>query len=438
LSQEGISPIGNVTSGSLYHRRLCGYKARPTSNRNTKTPQFSKTSRVPPPYTIVQSMQDPTIKLLRELVAINSVNPSLAPGEAGEREISHAIAAVMRVAGLDVDITEVAPGRPNVVGVLAGRSPGRSLMFCGHTDTVGVEGMDAPFDPVEQDGRVYGRGSQDMKGGVAAMLGAANQLAASGGLKYGSLIVAAVADEEHASLGAEAVVKRWHADGAVVTEPTDLLVAVGHKGFSWVEVSTKGRAAHGSRPSDGRDAILRMGRVLSRLEALDRELQRCPPHAVQGVGSLHASIIRGGHELSTYPDNCVLQIERRTTSLEPRQTAINEVDKILATLKSEDEEFECSARLMFDRLPFETPPQDKLPQLLEEALGRIGHTPVKRGGVSFSTDAAVLASAGIPTVVFGPGGEGLHSLKEYVRAKEVLACRDALVELARSFCTSGS
>ena len=210
------------------------------------------------------------------LVAIDSVNPSLVAGAAGERQIADAIAAHLRRIGLDVTLQEAAPGRPNVIGVLEGRAPGRSLMFCGHIDTVGVEGMMAPFDPQIRDGRLYGRGSQDMKGGVAAMVDAARALA-DGGLATGRLIVAAVVDEEFASLGADALAAAWSADAAVVTEPTDLQVAIGHKGFAWLDVETAGRAAHGSRPADGRDAILRMGRVLHRLDALDRTLQARPP-----------------------------------------------------------------------------------------------------------------------------------------------------------------
>lgn len=185
-------------------------------------------------------MSDPTIKLLRKLVAINSVNPSLVPGGAGEKEIASAVAGEMRAIGMDVEVTEVAPGRPNVVGVLEGRARGKSLMFCGHIDKVGVEGMSSPFDPIERDGRLYGRGAGDMKGGVAAMIEAARSLANSGAMKAGRWIVAAVVDEEYASIGAESLIKNWHADAAIVTEPTDLVVSIGHKGFSWVEITTEG------------------------------------------------------------------------------------------------------------------------------------------------------------------------------------------------------
>jgi acetylornithine deacetylase len=378
-------------------------------------------------------MTDSTIKLLRDIIAIDSVNPSLVPGGVGEDGVAHRLADELRAIGLDVSLSEVSPGRSNVVGVLEGRASGKSLMYCGHLDTVGVEGMKAPFDPVERGGRIYGRGSQDMKGGLAAMIGAARKLADSGGLAAGRLIIAGVIDEEYASLGAEALVKDWRADAAVIGEPTDMVVAIGHKGFSWVEVTTHGRAAHGSRPGEGRDAILRMGRVLSSLQALDHRLQSRTPHPVLGTGSLHASFITGGRELSTYPDRCILQMERRTVSGEAEDVALKEVEEILSGLRDEDPEFTADVRLLFVRPPYETPSEHHLPHLIETRVARAGRK-THRSGMSFWTDAAILGHAGIPSVVFGPGGAGLHGLEEYVLADEVLACRDVLADLAGDFC----
>ena len=382
---------------------------------------------------------DAAIRLLRDLVAIDSVNPSLVPGAAGEGQIAAAIAAHLRRIGLDVEIQEVAPGRPNVIGVLEGRGKGRSLMFCGHVDTVGVEGMAAPFDPVERGGRVYGRGSQDMKGGLAAMIDAARTIAEEG-LEAGRLIVAAVVDEEYASVGADALVARWRADGAVVTEPTDLRIAIGHKGFAWFAVETHGRAAHGSRPRDGRDAIIRMGRVLHALEALDRRLQAAPAHPLMGTASLHASIIAGGRELSSYPDYCSLKLERRTVTGESDALVTGEIEAILAQLQAADPEFEASVTPLFSRSSYEVPAAHPLPQALRDALDRLPEQSHARPGkdhfvgMSFWTDAAVLGGAGIPSVLFGPGGAGLHSTEEYVEAADVLRCRDTLAALARHWC----
>jgi len=374
---------------------------------------------------------DPVISLLSDLVAIDSVNPSLVPGARGEAQIADAIEAQMRAVGLDVHRQEVAPGRPNVIGVLEGSERGRSLMFCGHIDTVGVAGMPAPFTPVIRDGRLYGRGAQDMKAGVAAMIDAA-RVARTAGFRKGRLVVAAVVDEEYASIGADRLVREWTADAAIVTEPTDLQIGVGHKGFAWATVETRGRAAHGSRPTDGRDAILRMGRVLTRLERLDRELQSRTPHPVLGTGSLHASIIEGGRELSSYPDRCRLQLERRTVPGETVDTFAHEMDDLLGELRQEDGELEASVTVMFSRPPYELPSSDELPRALEAAAVAAGAA-ASTVGMSFWTDAAILGEAGIPSVLFGPGGAGLHSLEEYVLVNEVTICRDALASLARTW-----
>ena len=376
---------------------------------------------------------DSVVTLLRDLVAIDSVNPSLVPGGAGEGAVAERIAAALRAGGIDVSLTEVASGRPNVVGVVEGKARGRALMLCGHTDTVGVEGMSAPFDPVVRDGRLHGRGSQDMKSGVAAMVDAAVQVAHDGGLSRGRLLVAAVADEEHASAGAEALVREHSADGAVVTEPTDLRVATAHKGFEWVEIETRGRAAHGSRPADGRDAILHMGRVLGRLEAVEAALRSGPTRQRLGRASLHASTIHGGQALSVYPDRCVLGIERRTLVGEPSDAGLTEVREALSALSREDGDFEASARQLLTRPPHEIADDHAVCRGLREIVRRRGldDTPT---GMSFWTDAAILGRAGTPAVLFGPTGAGLHGPHEYVEIDSVRACRDALVELIRAFC----
>jgi len=379
-------------------------------------------------------MPDPCIQLLETLVAIDSVNPSLVEGAAGEARIATAIADHLRALGLEVHLQDAAPGRPNVIGVLESGIDGPSLMFCGHTDTVGTEGMTTPFAPSIREGRLYGRGSQDMKGGVAAMIDAA-RVVRERGLNRGRLIVAAVVDEEFASLGADELVKAWTADAAIVTEPTDLQIGIGHKGFAWFEVETAGRAAHGSRPKDGRDAIFRMGRVLTRLELLDRALQSRAEHPVMGTPSLHASLIDGGREWSVYPDRCVLRMERRTIAGESLEDAQREVRAILDELRREDPEFEAVMRTSFSRPPYETPAQHELPGLLEMFVERRGGT-AERRGLSFWTDAAVLGAAGIPSVLFGPGGAGLHSTEEYVHVADVITCRDVLADLAGTWCSA--
>src|SRR2546425_7811460 len=184
-------------------------------------------------YRKLSLMTDSTIQFLRDLIAINSVNPSLVSGAAGENQIGAAIANKLRAGGLDVQLEPLAAGRSNVIGVIEGKQKGRSLMFCGHMDTVGVAGMETPFDPIEKDGRIYGRGSQDMKGGLAAMVAAALDLSKSGGLPAGRLVLAAVVDEEYARIRGDALVRTWERGAAVVGEASGLENAVGNKGLQW-------------------------------------------------------------------------------------------------------------------------------------------------------------------------------------------------------------
>ncbi len=373
------------------------------------------------------------LPVLKALVAANSVNPSLVPGAPGEAEAAEVAREALAAAGLDVVLQEAAPGRPNVIGVLEGREPGPTLMFCGHLDTVGVEGMTDPFVPRVDRGRLYGRGAQDMKGGIAAMIAAAGTLARR--WTRGRLIVAAVVDEEHMSLGAEALVRDWRAEMAIVTEPTDLQVAVGHKGFAWVEVVTAGRAAHGSRPEEGRDAIARMGRVLGLLEARDRELQAAAPVPFQGTGSLHASLISGGRELSSYPDQCTLVYERRTVTGEDERTVDAEARAIVDRLVAADPEFQATVRVNGHRQPHCLDPAHPLVRTLSEVVARTGR-PAEPVGMSFWTDAAILSGAGAESLLFGPGGAGLHSTTEYVALDDVYLCRDILVETAARLTAS--
>lgn len=373
------------------------------------------------------------IPLLQELVAVNSINPSIVPGAPGEKEAAEVVKKAMKTIGMDVVIQEVLPGRSNVIGVLEGKKKGPSMMFCGHLDTVGVEGMEQPFTPTIKNGRLYGRGSQDMKGGVAAMIAAAGLLA--GNWEQGRLIVAAVVDEEYESLGAKALIKKWKSDFAIITEPTDLAVACGHRGFAWLEVIAHGRAAHGSRPKEGRDAILRMGRILTALESLDKELQSRPPNGIQGTGSLHASLINGGRELSTYPDLCTLQMERRTLSGEDDAAILEEVQTILQNLQKLDPEFRAEARVTASQPAYLLDSLHPLPQEVQKAAANLGH-PGSPIGMTFWTDAAILAKAGIPSVLFGPGGAGLHSTVEYVNIEDVLTCRDVLAKATLSLCAN--
>jgi acetylornithine deacetylase len=381
------------------------------------------------------------LEILSRLVRINSVNPGLVQGGAGEREIAEFLFSFLRKEGVEAQLQTVCPNRSNVVATVRGARPGPRILLNGHLDTVGIEGMIGPFEPLEKEGRIYGRGSQDMKSGLAAAVSALLELSQHSDQFSGEVVLAAVADEEDQSLGTQYFLSQWPKDKpfqlAVVLEPTDLKVCTAHKGFAWLEVCTRGVAAHGSRPQDGVDAIRHMGAVLQELQLLDEHLQTHPTHPLLGAGSLHASLIQGGREWSSYPDRCVLKYERRTVPGESTITVENELQAILAKLKARHPKFDPEGRLVCSRLPFEiSRNHPRLRQFHGTAQSLLPDL-VDWGAVSFWTDAALLAEAQIPTLVFGPRGAGLHSLEEYVVGSDVVACAQIIYDFIR-LCSSAA
>jgi acetylornithine deacetylase len=286
-------------------------------------------------------------------------------------------------------------------------------------DTVGLGGPRGGLDPVVENGRLYGRGSYDMKGALAAAM-----LAAAGvrGLR-GDVVVTAVADEEVASIGSEAIARSVPADGAIVCEPTEERVCVAHKGFVAFEIETRGVAAHGSRPDLGVDAIARMGHVLVRIEELDARLRATPTHALLGSGSLHASLIEGGQEYSSYPARCVVRGERRTV---PGEAAAQVEDELRGLLGEVDGE----ARVSFAREPFETAADAPIVELVRR------HAAVPElAGAAFWADSALFGAAGIPTVLFGPRGAGAHAEEEWVELASVERCAEVYRSVAEEWCS---
>jgi acetylornithine deacetylase len=364
--------------------------------------------------------------LTARLVAIDSVNPSLVPGGAGEAQIAAFIAAWARESGLEAETLEATPGRPSVVVRARGTGGGRTLLLCGHIDTVSVEGMHDPHAPRVDGDRLHGRGAYDMKAGVAAALLACREAAALG--LAGDVVVAAVADEEHASLGVQEVLRSVRADAAVVTEPTELEVAVAHKGFVWTEVEVSGRAAHGSRPHLGEDAIVKAGPVLTAIGQWDEALAG-RTHPLLGRGSVHASVISGGEELSSYPARCVIGLERRTL---PGETAAGVEAELAALLERSAPG--ATQRTLLVREPFEVAQDAEVVQAVREAAMEVLPGPAPIGGASYWADAAFIAAAGIPTVMFGPSGEGAHAAEEWVSIAGTEAVAHTLVGVARRIC----
>ncbi len=374
------------------------------------------------------------VSALSDLVRIDSVNPSLVPGGAGEARIAAQVAAKMRRLGLTVTTLEAAPGRPSVVGRLKGSGGGRALMLNAHLDTVGIEGMTDALAPAIRDGRLYGRGAYDMKGSLAACLAAVKALVDAKTALSGDVVLAAVADEEYASIGTAEVVRRIPVSAAIVTEPTELDICVAHKGFVWLEVETVGRAAHGSRFFDGLDANMRMGRFLARLDRLEQQLRARPPHPLLGPPSLHAPLLRGGTELSTYAASCRLGIERRTVPGETQAGVRAEIETLIEETRAADPTFTATARCLLARSAFEVSPEAAIVRAVRlAATRRLGHPPALIGK-PFWMDSAILADAGVETVVIGPAGAGAHTSQEWVDLPSLETLAGTLAGAAASFC----
>ena len=371
---------------------------------------------------------------LAALVRINSINPAFDPTAPGEGPIGEWIARELERLGCSITRREPLPGRVSVAGPLKGSGGGPSLMLYSHIDTVGVEGMEDPWSGAVRDGRLYGRGSYDMKCGLAACLAAVKSLRDGGTQLSGDVVVCAAADEETESLGIRDLLQAVRTDAAIVTEPTELDVYVAHKGFCWIEVETTGRAAHGSRYQDGIDANLRMGRFLAGLDGLERRLRARRPHPLLGPPSLHAAVLRGGTGLSTYAAKSVVEIERRTVPGETAEGVLAEIQAIIDQLYSDDRSYEAKVRLLLSRPSYEGSAESGIAQAVIAAAGqRLGHPP-KISGAAYWMDAALIAEAGIETVVIGAVGDGAHAAVEWVDLSSVEALAAILTDAAIRYC----
>ena len=366
------------------------------------------------------------VALTAALVAIDSRNPSLAPDGPGERACATYLATVLEAWGFSVSMTEVAPGRPNVIARI-GPSGCTPLVLNGHLDVVDVIGMShPPFQPTVHDGKLYGRGAADMKGGLAAMCVAAARAAARGSL-VSEMIIAAVCDEEYESIGTRALLAQGlEATGAIITEPTRLAIAPAHKGFAWIEVTLQGRAAHGSRYDVGIDANRHAGLLLAALDRYEQEVLTTRVHPLLGRASLHASTLVGGTGWSTYAERCTLRLERRTLPGETGEQACADVRAICASLAASRPEFQAEVSLVCAQPPLQLSLDAPLIGAVQ-AAGRANGTTIPLAGLSCWTDAALFADAGIPALCFGPGDIAhAHAATEWVEVAQLEAAADVL------------
>jgi acetylornithine deacetylase len=370
-------------------------------------------------------------ELLGQLVSVPSVNPAIAPDEAhGESAIASFAQGWLAARGVEAWLEEAAPERPNVVARV-GSGEGPTLVLCGHLDTVGTAGMEHAFDPRVEGDRMFGRGAYDMKCGVAACMATAAELAREP--FPGWLMLALVADEEYASIGAQAFVDRHRADACILTEPSEGQLVLAHKGFLWAEVATQGRAAHGSRWDLGDSAVARMGPVISALDGFDREVLRARTHPMVGPASMHCAMVNGGVGLSTYAAACRLQLERRTL---PGETAAGALEEIVAVVREVDDRATVTAGL--SRAPMLCPPEAPIASAVRAAASEVLGKPVREVGVQYWMDAAIFDAAGIPTVDFGPTGAGAHETVEWVSLESVAATARVLALAARRFCATAN
>ncbi len=377
------------------------------------------------------------VALTRALVQIDSRNPTLSPDGPGERDVALALGRVLEEWGFSVELSDSGSNRPNLIARI-GPSSGAAIMFAGHLDTVGVEGMTHdPFSGDMSNGRIYGRGSCDMKSGVAAMCVAALKASRKAGSDAKrQIIIAAVTDEEYESLGMHAMLDAGiRAEYAVLTEPTRLAICPAHRGFVWSEIEFTGRAAHGSRWDIGIDAIRHAGLVLAGIDELDAGALQNRKHELLGRGSIHASTIVGGIGMSTYPDKCILRIERRTIPGESADDSLAELRAICENVRTRRPELDATVRLIAAQEPSDVKVEAPVVRMLSNALAK-EDLDSRIEGLSAWTDAALLNASGISAVCFGPGDIALaHSAEEFVPVDEIDKATRVLTRVAFDWMT---
>ncbi|HUE85721.1 MAG TPA: M20/M25/M40 family metallo-hydrolase [Vicinamibacterales bacterium] len=377
--------------------------------------------------------------LVAQLVAINSINPTLVAGAPGERAIADFVSGWLTARA--VTITEVLSrsdaDRPSLLGHVPGTGGGRSLMLYAHTDTVGVEGMSNPFSPAIHGGALRGRGAYDMKGSLAAIMLVAADLAARP--TAGDLWLMIVADEESDSRGADAVLgelarRGQRPDACIVAEPSDLRLMLGHRGFATGAVTTRGRAAHTARRDEGIDAIAMMARVIVALEDLDVRLNAESGHPLLGHSAVVTSLVRGGSELFTYPAECHAQFVWRTVPGQAPASLNTEFNRLFGVLKDRDPRFHAEVVWRLWREPMLTDEDAPIARAVARAIHHeVGRFP-QACAAPWWTDAALIQAAGIPPVIVGPPGGGIHAIDEWVDLDGLACLERILLNVTRSYC----
>ena len=384
-------------------------------------------------------MKKDAVQLTKVMVEIKSYSFM----ENQEEEISKYILDFFTENGITSYRTEIVPGRYNTFAILKGEDSENnpSLLLTGHMDTVPAYDFKEAFTAREDADYLYGRGSCDMKGALAAMMRAMVNIKESGTKLKGDLIFCGVADEEEAGIGTESLIKTGpEATYAVIGEPTKLEIALGHKGLEWIEISFKGKKVHGGAQKDGVNAIMMAGRFLHKLETEYLPKLEKRTHPVLGTATLNIGTITGGDQPSTVADKCSIRLDRRCLTDETIAQVYEELQAICNELHEEDPKFEAEIRDVFNgetmpHIPFCTDEYSPLVKAAENALGREGMTPVLTCFPAWSDAGFMNALTKSECIVLGPGDLSVaHSIHEKISKKQLLTAVSVYEEMAREIC----
>jgi acetylornithine deacetylase/succinyl-diaminopimelate desuccinylase-like protein len=378
------------------------------------------------------------VDLLGELIRIESVTPALVSDGSGEQTIASFIADWLSDTPAEVDVIEIEPGRPNVIATLrgsAGGGGGPTLCLNAHMDTVGYEGW--PEDalvPRVRGNRMVGLGASDDKAGCAAMMLTLRQLAQTAPCLRGDLMIAFVADAEGNSIGSQWLAKQGGIDAAIVIEPqpiSDLVIE--HQGFGWIDVITRGVAAHGSEPDAGVDAIVHMAEVITRLHRLDRTKFQPYPSLLNGPAVFHTATISGGTGYAKYPDYAKLGIKIGTQPGETLGDRIAEIEAIFADVSKAEPGFNAEIVVRLDRQPFVAQGHETLQGIVADAMREVLGVPPRVTGLNAWRDAALMQSAGIPTLLMGSSGGNHHAAGEWASISDIIKLCEILSKVAVAY-----
>jgi acetylornithine deacetylase/succinyl-diaminopimelate desuccinylase family protein len=359
------------------------------------------------------------VELTKDLIRIPSENP---PGN--QKPIADFIERRMKEIGMEVDRYDYQPNKPNVVGKLVGKNETPVLMLNGHVDTVPAGDLErwttGAFEAAERDGRIYGRGACDMKGGVAAMICAAEEIANLGLDLKGTLLVACVVDEEVTGYGTKDLLDRGYtADFGIVCEPTALQLELATKGALEFEVVTRGKPAHASNPRKGINAIYNMSKICLAFQDYLAELEKVQ-HPLVGKASISVGKIEGGTARNVVPEKCRIEAERRILPGEKMEDVVSGLRKVFGRLQREDPELRLDYNVLLECEPSETPADSLIVRKSAEAVSEVTGKEAVIANSAATTDMRFLVNQGrISTINLGPGGGAAHIFDEYIETEQL-------------------